>query len=301
MSGKRPTIWKLVRRDKVALVCLAVLGVMALAALAGSWLTGYGYETTGDSQFALPSAKHWCGTDLHGRDVLTRVLFGAQISLAVGVIGSLASLVVGVSYGMVSGYWGGKVDNLMMRLVDILYSLPRIIIVIVLIVSFDKLLRGWFEAWQMPWLERQTRIVLLFIGLGVVEWLTMARIVRGQVLALKEQQFVLAARALGASHASILLRHLLPNLAGVIVVYLTLTIPVVILTESFLSFLGLGIQPPQASWGTLIADGAAVINPVRIYWWLLVFPGLAMGVTLLCLNLLGDRMRDILDPRQLKK
>jgi len=285
-----PTAWQRLMRHPTAIICLVVLAVIVLAAILGPSYTGYGYAQTTDQQFASPSFEHWCGTDLHGRDLLTRILFGARVSLMVGLIGTLVSLIVGVAYGMIAGYRGGRVDALMMRFVDVLYCLPRLIYIIVLITSLSRFTKNSPEA----------RLVLLFTGLGIMEWLTMARIVRGQVLTLKEQQFVLAARTLGASAPRILIRHLLPNLLGVIIVYLTLTIPTVILGESFLSFLGLGIQAPQSSWGSLISDGAAAINSVRIYWWLIVFPGLAMGATLLSLNLLGDHLRDIFDPRTTK-
>jgi len=300
MKSSRPSAVRLLLRDPVAVVCMGFLLLMLLAAVFGVHFTGYGYEQTSDLQFAKPGFQHLCGTDIHGRDVLTRILFGARISLAVGLIGALVSLVVGVGYGMLAGYLGGRVDGMMMRLVDILYSLPRLIFVIVLITMLDQWTRQALGYWKLETLAANTRIILLFVGLGVVQWLTMARIVRGQVLSLKEQPFVLAAQALGARKRRILLRHILPNLVGIIIVYLTLTIPEVILQESLLSFLGLGIQAPQSSWGSLISDGATVINPVRIYWWLIGFPGLAMALTLLALNLLGDRLRDIFDPRTQK-
>ncbi len=300
MNSSRPSPMRLLLRDPVAVVCMSFLLFMVAAAVVGPFFTGYRYEQTSDQQFSPPSARYFFGTDLHGRDLLTRILFGARISLGVGIIGTLVSLIVGVTYGMVSGYLGGRIDGAMMRLVDILYSLPRLIFVIVLITALDKATRRALGYLHMEMLAANTRILLLFVGLGIVGWLTMARIVRGQVLVLKEQPFVLAAQALGARKRRILLRHLLPNLLGIIIVYLTLTIPDVILQESFLSFLGLGIQAPQSSWGSLISDGATVINPVRIYWWLIVFPGATMAFTLLALNLLGDRLRDVFDPRTQK-
>ena len=285
----------------VPVACLSFLIVLICASIFGPAWTGYAYDQMSSLQFAAPSWAHWCGTDLLGRDLFTRILHGGRISLTVGLIGTVVSLTVGVSYGMIAGYFGGKVDLVMMRFVDILYSLPRLVFVIVLITALDQFSRnvlGWLglNDWVI-----HARMILLFIGLGIVEWLTMARIVRGQVLTLKEQQFVLAARTLGASTVRILFRHLLPNLIGIIIVYLTLTIPVVILEESFLSFLGLGIQAPQASWGSLISDGAGVLNPIHISWWLIACPGIIMGLTLLSLNLLGDHLRDFLDPRILKK
>lgn len=265
-------------------------------------------ETVSDAQFQPPSAKHWMGTDIHGRDLLTRLFYGARISLLVGAVGAGVSLVIGVMWGAIAGYVGGRVDNLMMRFVDILYSLPSIIFVIVLFTVFEVKLKNRLNDFQSflestlkfsfdtP-LSSQAPMFFLFIGLGAVSWLTMARIVRGQVLTLRTRNFVEASKALGASHARILFKHILPNVYGVIIVYLTLTVPAIILYESFLSYLGLGIQPPQASWGSLIAEGAQQINPIRIYWWLLVFPGGMLVSTLLALNFVGDGLRDAFDPR----
>ena len=301
MTYTTPTLWTRLFRRHVAVACLFFLGAMIILAILGPFFTGYGYEQTSKYQLEPPSARHWCGTDFHGRDLLTRIFFGARISLTVGLIGALVSLTVGVVYGMVSGYTGGRTDTVMMRLVDILYSLPRLVFVIVLITGLDQIIRVTFQKMGLVAWTSSARIVLLFVGLGIVQWLTMARIVRGQVLSLKEQQYIMAARAMGVPTVQILTRHLLPNLGGIIIVYLTLTIPEVILQESLLSFLGLGIQAPQSSWGSLIADGAKAINPIRFDWWLLVFPGLAMAITLLSLNLLGDQLRDLLDPRTAKK
>jgi oligopeptide transport system permease protein len=222
-------------------------------------------------------------------------LYGAQISLFVAATGTLVSLIVGVTYGMISGYAGGRIDNLMMRIVEIIYSLPTLVLVIVLVTTLDApvahLLKG-AGLTQFP-----PRLVLIVIFLGLTEWLTMARIIRGQVLVLKEQAFVQASLALGQSHVKILWQHLFPNLLGIIVVYLTLTIPAIMLDESFMSFLGVGVPAPLASWGTLIADAASLINPIKLYWWLLIFPGAFMTLTLLALNFLGDGLRDALDPR----
>jgi peptide/nickel transport system permease protein/oligopeptide transport system permease protein len=231
--------------------------------------------------------------------LLYRVLTGAQVSLAVGVCGALVSFFIGTVYGLISGYAGGRVDGIMMRAVEILYSVPRLIILLIAINAFDTQMKGFLNHFSGD-LMTYSRLVILILSLGLIEWLTMARIVRGQVLALKSQQFVMAARSLGQSHWKILMRHLLPNLVGVVVIYLTLTIPAVILDESFLSFLGLGVQAPQASWGSLLADGAQVINPVKSNWWLLVYPAVVMSVTLLALNFLGDALRDALDPRRQK-
>jgi peptide/nickel transport system permease protein/oligopeptide transport system permease protein len=295
-----PGAWTRLRRNRAAMGALGLLIGIVLFAFAGPWVLGERYvpEAPSKAQFEPPSAAHPFGTDLNGRDMLSRVMQGARISLLVGLCGALISFAVGTSYGMVSGYFGGRVDAWMMRAVDILYSVPRLLIIIVAIYAFDKPLKEWLDAQDWKALVGFSRIVLLIIVLGLNAWLSLARIVRGQVLALREQQFVLAARALGQSHGRIILRHLLPNLMGLVVVYLTLTIPQVILDESFLSFLGLGIQAPQASWGSLLSDGANVINPVRSYWWLLLFPALAMSLTLLALNFLGDGLRDALDPRQ---
>lgn len=251
----------------------------------------------GPNQYAPPSWAHPFGTDLNGRDVLYRVLLGGRVSLLVGLCGAAVSLFIGTAWGLVAGYAGGVVDSVMMRTVDILYSVPRLIFILIAINAFNAHLQSLAAGLGWEWLVGSSRIAILILTLGVIEWLTMARIVRGQVLSLKSRQFVTAAKALGQSHSAILLRHLLPNLVGVILVYLTLTIPAVIIDESFLSFLGLGIQAPQASWGSLLADGAGAINPLKSFWWLLVFPATVMAATLLALNFLGDAMRDAFDPR----
>lgn len=295
-----PGVWTRLRKNRVALFSLGLLILIVLLAVAGPWFVDYKPDVTTKAQFEPPSREHPFGTDLNGRDSLSRVIQGARISLLVGACGALISFVVGTAYGMISGYFGGWVDQWMMRFVDILYSIPRLLIIMVAVYAFDPPLREWLAAKGLMSLVGFSRVVLLILVLGLNAWLSLARIVRGQVLSLKEQQFVLAARALGQSHARIILRHLLPNLMGLVTVYLTLTIPQVILDESFLSFLGLGIQAPQASWGSLLSDGANVINPVRSYWWLLVFPAGAMSLTLLSLNFLGDGLRDALDPRQKK-
>lgn len=283
--------------SRTILVCLALLGLVVGAAVVGPEISPYPPSATTGSQYARPSTDHWMGTDVHGRDVFTRVLHGARVSLMVGLIGAGISLTVGVAYGLVSGYAGGWLDNLMMRFVELLYAVPRLLIVIVLISVFDEKAKVWMETHGLhSWVD-QSRLILLFITLGLSEWLTMARIIRGQVLSLKERAFVQAARVMGQTHGRVLSRHLLPNLAPIILVYLTLTIPGVILLEAFLSFIGLGVQAPNASWGTLLADGASMINPLEINWWVLLGPALVMALTLLSLNFLGDALRDRSDPR----
>ncbi len=280
------------------LVPAAVLALVVAVAVLGPWLSPYGYDQTGPLKFSPPTAEHWGGTDILGRDVLTRTLHGARISLLVGCLGAAVSLFIGVTYGAIAGYIGGAVDAALMRFVDVLYSIPRLVFVIAIIAVLDSHMRHLLEALHAPHWAPQAKLALLFAGLGATQWLTMARVVRGQVLALKERQFVSASLALGQSHTRILILHILPNLTGIVIVYLTLNMPVVILEESLLSFLGLGVQAPMASWGTLISSGAAAVNPLKSYWWLLVVPGTAMALALLAMNFLGDGLRDVLDPRK---
>jgi oligopeptide transport system permease protein len=275
-----------------------MLGLAAHTGTAGrAFAAGFDPDTLSGAQFQPPGAAHWFGTDVHGRDLLSRTLYGAQISLLVGAVGAGVSLVIGVLWGTVAGYLGGRWDGLMMRFVDVLYSLPSIILVIVLITTLEGRLKDWLGHFQSPGWEKLARLLFLFVGLGAISWLNMARIVRGQVLVLRGRAFVEASRALGAGHRHILRRHILPNVLGVVIVYLTLTVPAIVLYESFLSYLGLGIQPPMASWGSLIAEGAGQINTIRIYWWLLAFPGGILITTLLALNFLGDGFRDAWDVR----
>jgi len=290
--------WSRLRRNPAMIASTLIVVGVAIAALVGPiLLSAESREVTAHS-FLPPSPEHAFGTDLNGRDLFFRVLLGARISLLVGIAGAAVSFVVGIIYGMIAGYAGGQVDSLMMRLVDVLYAIPRLIFLLVLISGLDPILRSGMEAHGLQNFVGYSKILILVLCLGLTEWLTMARIVRGQVLSLKNQQFVVAARSIGQSHRNIIFQHLLPNLIGVTIVYLTLTIPSVILDESFLSFLGVGVQAPLASWGLLLSDAAQSINPVKGYWWLLVFPAATMSITLLALNFLGDGLRDALDPRR---
>jgi len=242
--------------------------------------------------FGRWEATHWLGTDDLGRDQLSRLFWGARVSLLVGLVAALVSLVIGVSYGAASGYLGGWIDAAMMRVIDVLYSVPFIFIVIFLItVLSEASIKKTLLDYGID------RIVIFYVVVGAIYWLTMARVVRGQVLSLKQQQFIEAARTIGCSRARIIFQHLVPNLLSVIIVYLTLTIPRVMLFEAFLSFLGLGVEPPDVSWGLLANEGAKHITPISIVWWLIVGPGLALGSTCIALNRLGDGLRDALDPR----
>ena len=275
---------------KMRLILLS-LTLIVLASIFGPWLSPYSLSEVSAARLAPPSFSHWLGTDLHGRDLLTRLLYGGRISLLVGLVGATVSLFVGVTYGLISGYLGGRTDNAMMRFVDILYALPRIILVIVLITLFDLKLKQLLDGTILSSLASHARLLLLFVGLGLVEWLTLARIVRAQVLSIKERPFVLSARLIGQTTPTILFRQILPQVLPIVLTYLTLSLPAVILEESFLSFLGLGVQAPLASWGTLLADGAALLNPIQSPWWCVLFPALLLALTLLILNFLGDQLR----------
>jgi len=303
--------WRRFLRNRGAAAALAVL--LALIALVLFWplcrlapaanvlpkAMTHPPDAVSDAQFAPPTWEHWFGTDAHGRDLLSRVCHGSRISLLVGLVGATVSLVIGVLWGAVAGYSGGRLDGVMMRFVDVLYAMPTVVFVIVLITALNAVLGKW-QAGPHGISAENARLLQfagLFVGLGAVSWLTMARIVRGQVLSMRQRPFIDASLVLGASHARIIWRHILPNVYGIIIVYLTLLVPSIILYESFLSYLGLGIQPPQASLGSLIASGAEQINPIRIYWWLIVFPGAVLALTLLALMFVGDGLRDAFDPR----
>ena len=276
-------------RNRAAVASIVILSVIALLALFGPLFVAYGYDQNdynivscapnwwpATGAFCNAGGSHWFGTDSVGRDLFVRVLIGARVSLAVGVIATIVSLLIGVTYGAIAGFAGGRLDGLMMRFVDVLYSIPYIFLVIILMMVFNR------------------NFYLLFIAIGAVEWLTMARIVRGQTLSIKQKEFIEAARASGVGSVGVITRHIIPNVFGPVVVYVTLTVPASILAESFLSFLGLGIQEPMTSWGVLIADGAAQMESAP---WTLIFPALFMAVTLFCFNFIGDGLRDALDPR----
>ncbi|MFL0810078.1 MAG: ABC transporter permease [Agarilytica sp.] len=268
------------RKNKLAMFGLLFILILVIISLLTPLIAPYSYEAQDLYLGATPpSAKHWLGTDALGRDQLTRLMYGSRISLTVGLIATSVALLIGVTWGATAGYLGGKVDAIMMRLVDILYALPFSIFIILLTVVFGR------------------SLLLLFLAIGAVEWLTMARIIRGQVLSLKKQEFVEAAVSIGLSRWQIIRHHLIPNALGPIIVYTTLTIPSVILLESFLSFLGLGIQPPKSSWGSLISNG---VETMEEYPWLIIYPGLALSLTLFSLNFLGDGLRDALDPKASK-
>ena len=269
-------IRRLIQNRAAMIGGITVVILIALAVFA-PWIAPYSYSYQNlDLGASPPSAEHLLGTDVLGRDLLSRLLYGARISLLVGFVATGVALVIGVSWGIVAGYFGGRVDSVMMRIVDVLYGLPFIIFIILLMVIFGR------------------NIWLLFAAIGAVEWLTMARIVRAQVIGLKNQEFVQAAQVMGVGNLSMFRRHILPNILGPIAVYATLTIPQVMLLEAFLSFLGLGIQPPMSSWGTLIRYG---VESMEEHYWLLIYPGLTFTITLFALNFFGDGLRDALDPK----
>ncbi|MGB2375237.1 MAG: ABC transporter permease [Porticoccaceae bacterium] len=272
--------WIKLRKNRMALFGFAVLLILCVVSLLTPWIAPYSYEEQDLMLGATPpSAAHWLGTDIFGRDMLTRIMYGGRVSLMVGFIATAVALVIGILWGSIAGFVGGRVDAVMMRIVDIMYALPFMIFIVLLMVVFGR------------------NILLLFVAIGAVEWLTMARIVRGQVMALRKQEFVEAAYSMGLSRWAIIRRHIIPNTLGPVIVYTTLTIPSVMLLEAFLSFLGLGIQPPQSSWGLLINYG---VETMEEYPWLLIFPGITLSLTLFALNFLGDGLRDALDPRASK-
>ena len=264
-------------QNRAAMVGGITILLLIILAVFAPWIAPYSYSYQNlDIGASPPSAEHLLGTDVLGRDLLSRLLYGARISLLVGFVATGVALVIGVSWGIIAGYFGGRIDSVMMRIVDVLYGLPFIIFIILLMVIFGR------------------NIWLLFAAIGAVEWLTMARIVRAQVIGLKNQEFVQAAQVMGVSNFSMFRRHILPNILGPIAVYATLTIPQVMLLEAFLSFLGLGIQPPMSSWGTLIRYG---VESMEEHYWLLIYPGLTFTITLFALNFFGDGLRDALDPK----
>lgn len=283
-SEKGTSLWQdafaRLKKNKLAKYGALFLIVEISLFLLTPLIAPYGYEVQNlENTLAAPSFQHWMGTDNLGRDLFTRLLYGGRISMSVGILASLVAVIVGVVYGAVSGFIGGRTDNFLMRVVDILYALPFIFLVIILMVYFGR------------------NLLLLFVALGLTQWLTMARIVRGQVISLKQKEFIEAAVAMGVSKTSIILRHLVPNALGPVIVYLTLTVPSIILEEAFLSFLGLGVQAPMSSWGTLISDGVQVMEIAPS---VLLFPALALSITLFSLNFLGDGLRDALDPKGAK-
>ena len=279
--NKSRSLWqdsfRRLKSNKVALTGGSFIVFLIILSILTPWIAPYDYSfqdlSLGPSS---PSIMHLLGTDTLGRDLLTRMLYGSRISLLVGFIATFVALFIGVIWGTVAGFYGGKIDTVMMRIVDVLYGIPFIILIILLMVIFGR------------------NLVLLFMAIGAVEWLTMARIVRSQVMSITQQEYVMASKAMGVSNLSIIYRHLMPNTLGPVIVYATLTIPQVMLLESFLSFLGLGVQPPMSSWGLLIRDGAVAMEE---YWWLLVFPAIIFSITLFSLNFVGDGLRDALDPR----
>jgi oligopeptide transport system permease protein len=271
--------WQRFCSNRTAMIALILLCLILLLAVLGPMVSPFSYDEmdwTAFSQAPSFASGHIFGTDTSGRDMFVRTMIGARVSLSLGLLATAVALLIGVTYGAISGYKGGRTDMAMMRLVDVLYALPFMFFVILLMVLFGR------------------HIWLVFIGVGAVEWLTMARIVRGQTLSLKQREFIEAARAIGASSSRIIARHIVPNLLGVVLVYATLTVPQVILIESFLSFLGLGVQEPLTSWGVLIKEGAAELENAP---WLLIFPGMFLAVTLMCLNFIGDGLRDAFDPK----
>ena len=295
--------WYRLRKNKMALAGgVFILLLAGLSFIGPFFLEGdYYTNTVLEDKLTAPGGEYTLGSDHLGRDQLGRIIKGGQISLLVGLVATFVSLTIGIGYGTISGYFGGKIDSVMMRIVDILYSLPFVIFVILLMVFAKDLgdsIDEWFRARGSEFsISGQWNMLLLFIAIGAVEWLTMARIVRGQVMSLRQQEFIEACISLGLPTHRILFRHMVPNILGPVIVYTTLTIPAVMLLEAFLSFLGLGVQPPTPSWGLLIKDGA---DRMREAWWMLVFPGALFAITLFSFNFVGDGLRDALDPKTSK-
>ena len=281
---KGRSLWVDARRrlfqNKAAVISLFLIFLIAFLSFFGPFFLKHSFsDTDWNSIYYPPSLNngHFLGTDGNGRDLLVRILYGGRLSLTIGILATLVSVFIGVIYGTIAGYFGGKLDIFMMRVVEILYAMPYLIFVILLMVVFGR------------------NIYFLFIAIGAVEWLTMARIVRGQTISLKEKEFIETSKALGQSNFMIIWKHIIPNLAGPIVVYITLMVPSVIILESFLSFLGLGVQEPLTSWGVLISEGS---REMETAWWLLIFPGIFMTITLASLNFIGDGLRDAIDPKE---
>lgn len=305
-GGLSKDAWKRLRKNRAAVASALILLALILGCILVPELSKWRYDRADLSVGPTPpSLAHLMGTDYHGRDLCARVFFGGRISFAVGIVSTLMSFCIGVTWGGVAGYFGGKVDAFLMRVVDILYTFPFLIFVILLMVFFANDKTVLYRAWKVvlgafvdhpsdPSYFPIFQIVIVFAALGAISWLTMARIVRGQVMALRSQPFVEAARSIGVGDRAILFRHLLPNALGPIIVYTTLTIPEVMMTEAFLSFLGLGTQEPLSSWGLLASTGAETMD---LYPWQLLFPAAMLALTLLCFNFLGDGLRDALDPR----
>jgi oligopeptide transport system permease protein len=282
-AGRSPTQLALrrFRKNRRAMVSFWLVLAVGISTAFVPMVSPHDYRTqTLERSKEAPSGTYWLGTDPNGRDLMVRSFYGGQISFAVGLLATAVSLVLGVAYGATSGFLGGKIDGLMMRFVDVLYGLPNMFLVIIIMSLLGR------------------NFLVVFMVLGCFSWMTTSRIVRGQVLSLKEKEFVEAARGLGVGTPALILRHMLPNILGPVIVYATLTVPSVMLQEAFLSFLGLGISEPQTSWGLLISDGAGALNPLRVYWWLVVFPGSLLAITLFCLNSVGDGLRDAFDVQQ---
>jgi oligopeptide transport system permease protein len=283
IEGRSPTqlAFRRFRKNRRAMISFWIMTALGLATVIVPMVSAHDFRIQKlENQKKPPSGEYWMGTDPNGRDLMVRSFMGGRISFAVGLLATSVSLLIGVAYGAAAGFLGGKADAMMMRFVDVLYGLPHMFLVIIVMSILGR------------------NFLVVFMVLGCFSWMTMSRIVRGQVLSLKEKEFVEAARGLGVTTPAIIARHMLPNILGPVIVYATLTVPSVMLQEAFLSFLGLGISEPKTSWGLLISDGAGALNPIRVYWWLVVFPGTMLAITLFCLNAVGDGLRDAFDVQQ---